>query len=43
MDKIVSIFTWPVGLVLCFGPVLAIWLIAEIKESRSDNPIDKQK
>ena len=43
MDKIVSIFTWPVGLILCFGPVLFIWLKAEIKESRSDNPIDKQK
>jgi hypothetical protein len=42
MDKILSIFSWPVGLLLCFGPVLVIWLKAEFKESRSDNPIDKQ-
>jgi len=42
MDKILSIFTFPVGLLLCFTPVLIVWLKAEFKESRSNNPIDKQ-
>ena len=33
MDKFFSIFTFPIGLVICFAPALIVWLKAELKDS----------
>ena len=31
MDKFFSIFTFPLGLLICFSPALYVWLKAELK------------
>src|SRR5436190_11055285 len=31
MDKFFSIFTFPIGLLLCFAPALFVWLKEELK------------
>jgi hypothetical protein len=36
MDKFFSIFTFPIGLLLCFSPALILWLKAELKEPPND-------
>jgi hypothetical protein len=33
MDKLISICAMPIGLLICFGPALIIWVIAEKKDS----------
>jgi hypothetical protein len=33
MDKFISFFAMPIGVLICFGPALVVWLIAEIKGS----------
>jgi len=31
MDKFWSVFTFPIGVLICFGPALVAWLIEEFK------------
>ena len=38
MEKFFSIFSFPIGLTICFGPVLAVWLKEEFKQAK-----DKRK
>jgi hypothetical protein len=33
MDKFISICAMPIGLLICFGPALIFWVIAESKNS----------
>ena len=37
MDKFWSICTFPIGILICFGPALVAWLIEELKTPQSDN------
>ena len=41
MDKFFSIFTFPLGLVLCFAPALVLWLKAELKSPPSGKDKDE--
>ncbi len=41
MDKVLSICAFPVGLLVCFGPVLIVWLRAELKNPPPDNKDSK--
>jgi hypothetical protein len=34
MDKFWSIFSMPIGVAFCFGPVLVAWWLAERKAKR---------
>ena len=34
MDKFFSFFSMPIGLIICFGPALLVWLREEIKASK---------
>jgi hypothetical protein len=36
MDKFISICAMPIGVLICFGPALVIWLAAELKAPRED-------
>ena len=36
-DAYVSILAMPVGVMICFGPALLIWLIAERKDAASSD------
>ena len=36
MDKFISICVMPIGVLLCFGPALIIWVAAELKGSREE-------
>ncbi|MHB1309121.1 MAG: hypothetical protein ACYDC1_23095 [Limisphaerales bacterium] len=36
-DQFWSIFAMPIGLMICFGPVALVWLIAELKDSPPKN------
>jgi len=36
MDKFWSIFTMPIGVMLCFGPALLYWLKMELNGSDKD-------
>jgi hypothetical protein len=42
MDKFFAIFTFPIGLLICFSPALIVWLKEELKtpppEKREDQP-----
>jgi hypothetical protein len=38
MDKFWSIFTMPIGLLLCFGPAFFVWFLTERKRASSDEP-----
>jgi len=40
MDKFFSIFTFPIGLLICFAPALVVWLKLELK---SPPPPDKEE
>jgi hypothetical protein len=31
MDKFISICAMPIGVMICFGPALVFWVIAELK------------
>lgn len=33
MDKFISICVVPIGVLVCFGPALIIWVAAELKSS----------
>jgi hypothetical protein len=33
MDKFISICAMPIGVLVCFGPALIIWVMAELKDS----------
>ena len=35
-DAYVSILAMPVGLLICFGPALIIWVLAELKDPSRD-------
>ena len=35
LDRIVSYFAMPVGTLICFGPAIVVWLIAERKSSEA--------
>jgi hypothetical protein len=38
MDKFISICAMPIGVLICFGPALVVWFLAELK-----GPTDEQK
>jgi len=38
MDKFVSILAFPVGLLICFGPIIVVWLKMELTEPSEDSP-----
>jgi hypothetical protein len=38
MDKIWCFLTMPLGVLLCFGPIIAVWLYEEFKGGSSDKP-----
>ena len=44
MDRFVSYFAMPIGTLICFGPAIVAWLIAERKpadEPKSNEPARK--
>jgi len=41
MDKFISICVMPIGVLVCFGPALAFWVMAELKGS-PEEPRDKK-
>jgi hypothetical protein len=36
MDKFISVAVVPIGVLICFGPALIFWVLAELKDSRND-------
>ena len=42
MDKFWSIFCMPIGLFLCFGPGLVVWLLTRDKESGANQGENKK-
>lgn len=36
MDKFISIAVMPIGVLLCFGPALIVWVLAELKDMKND-------
>jgi hypothetical protein len=36
MDKFISICAMPIGILICFGPALVIWVLAELKDSSKE-------
>jgi hypothetical protein len=34
MDKLVSILAFPVGLLICFTPIIVVWLREEAKKKK---------
>ena len=42
MDKFWSILTMPIGVLLCFGPALLVWIRMELKDSKADGDQDKK-
>lgn len=38
-----GIFAMPLGLILCFGPALAVWLAGELKPKARDPRSDKHR
>jgi len=36
MDKFISIAVMPIGVLLCFGPALIVWVLAELKDTKND-------
>ena len=43
MEGIWGFFTMPLGVLICFGPVLVVWLRAEWKAGRAKDPNGKDK
>jgi hypothetical protein len=39
-DQFWSIFAMPIGLLICFGPAVAVWLVAEL---RSPPPSERKQ
>jgi hypothetical protein len=42
MDKFWSIMAMPIGVLVCFGPVIILWLFSELKSPPSDNDEDRK-
>ena len=42
MDKFFSIMTFPIGLLICFGPALVLWLKAELKSAPPGKDQDRK-
>jgi hypothetical protein len=42
-DKYVSFFAMPVAVMICFGPAIVAWLIAERKSSNEPEQSDRDK
>jgi len=42
MDIFFSFFAMPIGVTICFGPALVVWLIAECKASREQKAPEKK-
>ena len=42
MDKFFSIFTFPIGLLICFSPALYVWLKAELKSPPPSQDKDRK-
>jgi hypothetical protein len=40
MDKFISICAMPIGVLICFGPALIVWVMAELKSPRQQEPDD---
>jgi hypothetical protein len=36
MDKFISICAMPIGVLICFGPGLIFWVLAELKDPSQD-------
>jgi hypothetical protein len=36
MDKFISVCVMPIGVLVCFGPALIFWVVAELKDSREE-------
>ena len=41
MDKFISICVMPIGVLICFGPALAFWVVAELKGSSEEKEQEK--
>jgi hypothetical protein len=41
MDKFISIAAMPIGVLICFGPALLIWVKAELSDSDEDTETRK--
>lgn len=42
MDTFISFFAMPIGVLICFGPALVAWLLAEFKPAEPQRPADKK-
>jgi hypothetical protein len=42
MDKFWSVFTFPLGVLICFGPAIVAWLIEELKSPPSEQDDHRQ-
>lgn len=38
MDIFISFFAMPIGVLVCFGPAILVWLIQEYKSSGEQGP-----
>jgi hypothetical protein len=36
-DGYISILAMPIGVAVCFGPALLVWVMAELKDSANDS------
>lgn len=36
MDKFWSILAMPIGVAVCFGPALVVWMLTEMRNTPSD-------
>jgi len=43
MDKFFSIFTFPIGLLICFSPALIVWLKLELQSTPPGKGEDRPK
>ncbi len=41
MDKFISICAMPIGVMICFGPALIIWVLAERASEREEQNAKK--
>jgi hypothetical protein len=42
VSNVFGIFVVPIGVLLCFGPALAVWLLAETEKESSERPEDRK-
>ena len=43
MDKFWSILAMPIGVLLCFGPALLVWVKMELKDGQSSDGEEEKK